>query len=162
MADHHLETKSPRELYYQSLKTGERLSQQALRDEKNFCSNLLLVVSGIDGILISLQDTPLRHPYIQWSFWLTVLFLSIGTLLLSYVLFDISKTYHRILNTHWKNAEKELLGDAGKTFLGDPKRKIAEISKIVAYVCFFSGFLCLLVYSYLKIFTPIYCYCYMN
>lgn len=159
MDNHHQEAISLRRLRDESLKVGERLSQQALRDEKNFCSNLLLVASGINGILISFHSTPLPHPYIQWSFWLTVLFLSIGILLLSYILFDFSNVYLRLLNTHWKNAEKELPGEEEKPFSGDPHKKIVKILKTAAFVCLLFGFLCLLVYSYLKIFYPTFCYC---
>jgi hypothetical protein len=124
------------------------------RDEKkyNFVRHVLLMASGLLGILVSLHKTSSNGSISRICFALSLVLLTLGILFLTIALFGQGQTY-KVLFRKWKEEIQAYIQQDNNQKL--PKytsinpKKVYSIFEILGYFSFCLSIICLTIYAIL-------------
>ena len=141
--------------YKKQMEQMKNLTEQSADKIYSLWQHILVVSSGIDGVLISLHTESPSHLYIRLAFFLSVFLLSIGVLCSAIVLYDLSMLVERARQEYCREFQKAIQEDRELEFFGvDYKRRTVFCQKC-SYWCFGLSLLFLLVYSFLREFPEV-------
>lgn len=146
---------TPTSYYKDQLSVMEKATNQSTDKILTLWQHILLVSSGIDGVLISLHGESPSHLYIRVVFFLSVVLLSAGVSCSAIVLYDLSMLPERVRQKFCKEFENAIQEDRRLNQVTVGYRKRTVFCQKCAYWCFGLSLLSLLIYSFLREFPEI-------
>ena len=141
--------------YKRQIKNINKLGKEAIEKELFLWQYILVVSSGIDGIILSLQfESPLSL-HIRVVFFLSALSLTIGVLCSAIVVHDISKLPKRLLDNSLAECNRSLESRTEMEPVFVNKRKRTLVFQIFSCCCFALFVILYLIYSFFRLFPDL-------
>ena len=106
-----IQYKIPTSYYREQLPVLENSTNRAIDKQLSLWKHILVVSSGIDGVLISLHCESPSHLYIRVVFFLSVVLLSAGVSCSAIVLYDLSMLAERARRKFQKELKNAIQED---------------------------------------------------
>ncbi|WP_287677086.1 hypothetical protein [Bacteroides sp.] len=141
--------------YKRQIKNINKLGKEAIEKELFLWQYILVVSSGIDGIILSLQfESPLSL-HIRVIFFLSALSLTLGVLCSAIVVHDISKLPKRLLENSLAECNRSLESRTEMEPVFVNKRKRTLVFQIFSCCCFALFIILYLIYSFFRLFPEL-------
>lgn len=147
--------KIPTSYYREQLPVLENSTNRAIDKQLSLWQHILVVSSGIDGVLISLHCESPSHLYIRVVFFLSVVLLSAGVSCSAIVLYDLSMLAERARRKFQKELKNAIQEDRAlkEVRVELPKRTL--FFQKSSYWCFGLTLLFLLIYTFFRDFPEV-------
>lgn len=146
---------TPTSYYKDQLSVMEKATNQSTDKILTLWQHILLVSSGIDGVLISLHCESPSHLYIRVVFFLSVVLLSAGVSCSAIVLYDLSMLAERARRKFQKELKNAIQEDRALKDVRVELPKRTLFFQKSSYWCFGLTLLFLLIYTFFRDFPEV-------
>ena len=141
--------------YMRQAENINEIGKEATEKELSLWQYILIVSSGIDGIILSLLQEPQLNLCIRLVFFLSVLSLTLGMVCSAIVVYDTSMLTRRLFAKSLAEYNKSLksLSEVVPVFV--EKRKRTSVFQILSCWCFALFVILYLIYSFFRLFPEL-------